>query len=680
LQYKHSIRENQMRWLRLGIAMSLFPALAVSQHLSSARGIGLAAFTASADDLSSLDWNPAGLVLVKDWQMNATNFLSLQSNGGAGPVFHNTGIAKRFLSGNAVGIRYAPGNNSEFIIPNFFTVIDSVSNIQAKVDKQISYAERYALGYAFRFDENLSFGVSARYREEEVTDTQLYTVRDSLTFISTRTVSSSAKSWNLNFGTLWEVNPQLRLGLVAENLVKILESEFPEELQGFALDSRKAIRTGVAYAPGKDFLLALDVATSGDGAVGYEWNVLDNLQVRQGFFLGNALTPFVNAATLGLGWSSKTIHADLAYLHFFDRETHSRNVSLSDFTSHAIHDVEFNPFTSDQLRFSVSVDLGRTKEPLARIDYIDVTSDIYPSAYETFAYRPIGRASVRNISNQPIEAKVGFYLKPFMDAPTETKRYLIQPGAVADIPFTAIFNGLIKSVTEPQLRDGDIYVVASPSDDFDDKAQALVRIYGRNNWNGEAFTLRYFMTPTDPDVLRFTRLAISNKKDSLSTVSPTLLKFEQAKLLFNKLAQRLTYVNDPKLTKDWVQYPGETLSLHGGDCDDFTVCFASLLASVGISSAFIDVVPPKNPGDAHIYLMFDTGLEATQADLISKNRKRCVLRKNDDGTETVWVPIETTQIAKGFEEAWATGAKEYLDDVELGIGLIKGWVRIVEAQ
>jgi len=670
-----------MMWCRLGIAVLLFPALAACQHLSSARGIGLGAFTASSNDLSSLDWNPAGLVLVRDWQVSGTNFLGLASSDRTnGLVFHNMGIAKQFLSTNAVGIRYAPGNISEFIIPSTFTVLDSITGIQAKLDKQISYAERYALGYGLQFNEDLSFGVSARYREEKVTDTQFFTVRDTLTYIGTRTVQSSANSWNLDLGILWQLNPRWRVGVVAENLFKLLESEYPEELGSFTLNARKAIRTGVSYMPRTDLLLALDASTTGDGAMGYEWNIWEDFKLRQGIIFGKTLTPYINAATLGVGWDTKTVHADLAYLHFFDRTTHSGSISLNDFTSHSIHDVEFHPFTNDQLRFSVSVALGHTMEPLARIDYIEVTSDVYPASYETFAYRPIGRVKVRNISDKPIEAKVGFYLKPFMDAPTETKRYLIQPGAVSDIPFTAFFNDLIKSVTEPQVRDGDVYVVASPAEEYDDKSRARVKIYSRNNWNGEALTLRYFMTPTEPDVLRFTRSVLNSHKDRLDTVGPALLRFEHAKILFNEFAQRLSYVNDPRLTKDWVQYPGETLSLHGGDCDDMTVCFASLLASVGIPSAFIDVVPPTSPGDAHIYMMFDTGVEASRADMISKNRKRYVVRKNESGTETIWLPIETTQIAKGFEEAWTTGAKEYLDDVELGLGLVKGWVKIVDVQ
>src|SRR5258707_9507574 len=42
-------------------------------------------------------------------------------------------------------------------------------------------------------------------------------------------------------------------------------------------------------------------------------------------------------------------------------------------------------------------------------------------------------------------------------------------------------------------------------------------------------------------------------------------------------------------------YPAETLQLNGGDCDDMSVCYSSLLASIGISTAFIDVIPPERP-------------------------------------------------------------------------------------
>jgi hypothetical protein len=99
---------------------------------------------------------------------------------------------------------------------------------------------------------------------------------------------------------------------------------------------------------------------------------------------------------------------------------------------------------------------------------------------------------------------------------------------------------------------------------------------------------------------------------------------------------------------------------------------------VGISTAFVDVVPPASPERSHIYLLFDSGLKPEFGDGISDNPKRYVVRKGRNGTETIWIPIEPTVVARGFEEAWTAGAQEYFDEVQLGLGLAKGWVRILD--
>ena len=127
-----------------------------------------------------------------------------------------------------------------------------------------------------------------------------------------------------------------------------------------------------------------------------------------------------------------------------------------------------------------------------------------------------------------------------------------------------------------------------------------------------------------------------------------------------------------------MQYPNETLRLHGGDCDDMTAAFATLLSSIGIPVAFVDVVPPDRPADGHIYLMFDTGIPVERSSLISNNPKRFVIRPDDHGRQTVWIPVEATAITGGFDAAWDAGAKEYYDDVEIHFGLAHGWVRVVD--
>jgi hypothetical protein len=76
--------------------------------------------------------------------------------------------------------------------------------------------------------------------------------------------------------------------------------------------------------------------------------------------------------------------------------------------------------------------------------------------------------------------------------------------------------------------------------------------------------------------------------------------------------------------------------------------------------------------------MFDTGLSPRFANLLSTNTKRYVIRKNQKGAESLWIPIETTVISKGFDTAWSQGAQEYFNDAEVRLGLIKGWVKVVD--
>jgi hypothetical protein len=186
------------------------------------------------------------------------------------------------------------------------------------------------------------------------------------------------------------------------------------------------------------------------------------------------------------------------------------------------------------------------------------------------------------------------------------------------------------------------------------------------------------VTPDDPGVIRYTRDVLLMYKDSLNNAGPELETFRKAGILFNTFADKLVYVNDPRQSGDYVQYPSETLQLRGGDCDDMTTCFSSLLNSVGVSTAFVDVIPPEDSSKSHIYLLFDTGLGPKYGNAISMNAKRYVIRRNQKGLETIWIPVETTVITRGFEAAWSQGAQEYYDDVEVGLGLIRGWVKIVD--
>ena len=116
-----------------------------------------------------------------------------------------------------------------------------------------------------------------------------------------------------------------------------------------------------------------------------------------------------------------------------------------------------------------------------------------------------------------------------------------------------------------------------------------------------------------------------------------------------------------------------------GDCDDLVVLYSSLLESVGIKTAFVDVQDPEKEV-AHVYLMFDTGVTPEQSGLISSNEKRFVIREKASGKRTVWIPVEATFLEEGFEAAWKTGALRYLQEGLLRNGLSEDWVRIIDIQ
>ncbi|MBI3578511.1 MAG: hypothetical protein HY089_03765 [Ignavibacteriales bacterium] len=664
---------NILRIALVLLAVIALSGVAVCQHLSSSRGTSLGAFTASVNDLSGLDWNPAGLVNVRDWEITATNSIFTRRNESSkGYAFQTFGGSKKFLDQHVVGVRYSPGFSLEFIVPTTYQLAGSQS---IRFDKQITYRELYALGYAYQLTPTMAIGAGARFREELIKDTQPLIDQDSVVRI--RTLDYNANSWNVDFGIQWSPDPQWSMGVVAKNLFKMSETEFPVEIQSYALRTIKSVRIGTSYKPSSVASFSLDLDSQRQGGFGMEWNVTRSFQFRQGAFFGAQYTPFVAAFSTGLGWKFESTRLDLSYLHFFNRTARS-STTIENFVNDGVKDIAFNQFTQNQVMLTLSVPLGRTKEIFAKIENVDISTEVFPSSYQIHAYRPLGKARVRNISQKPIEARVSFFVDQYMDAPTETKPYYVEPGSSIDVPFTAIFNDAIKFVPNMVLRAAEVFVKASPTEGYDDKSQAKLIIRGRNDWDGNALSLRYFITPEDPDLLRFTRTVMSQNKDSLARTSRQLEKFRSAALLFNEFSSRLTYVNDPRNSKDRVQFPSETMALRGGDCDDMAVCFSSLLSSIGIATAFVDVVPPDRSHDAHIFMLFDTGVPATQANLVSDNPKRYVIRKNEHGEETAWVPLETTVITNGFQKAWEVGAKEYFNHVEVELGVVRGWVHLVD--
>ncbi len=647
-----------------------------AQSLITARQIGLAAYGAEVRDSRGFSLNPAGLILMRDWDFTATTYGS-PTLGRDGFVFHGLTFGKRFLENEAAAFQYSPGTSMKFVVPPTIN-IDPPNNPTSN-DREIEYAEPFSIGVAHRFDEHFSVGLGARFRRETLTETTYeIIVGDTATFPSVSVEEVRATSWNLDASVLWRPSDFFSLGLTGRNLLTLAAGDAPDELSAYRLPGSAIGEISLATRATRTLLLAASAGTDQAGAVGGEWTPGYGIAIRGGLYFNAKESPAAYATGLGLGWSYEFLELGVAYLHFFDQTNRRGSSPEGEFDPSGIRTIDLNPYTSDRITLTVKAIFGNIRERLALIESVAMLGSVYPSAYEVFAYKPIGMARVRNISSEPIYAKAAFYVDQYMDEPTESGPVTIQPGESVEIPLTAVFNERIRKVSTLTIKEGNVTINASPADPEDDRYQTPVLIQGRNAWDGDVLTLRYFVTPDDPDVIRYSRDVLLNHRDTLIQADRSLESFQKARILFDDLAEKLMYVNDPKQSADYVQYPTETLRLRGGDCDDLSVCFVSLLSSIGISTAFVDVVPPERPEQSHIYLLFDTGLDPKFGSHVSPNPKRYVVRKNRRDVETVWIPVETTVVARGFEEAWTRGAQEYFDDVEIGLGTIKGWVRIVD--
>ena len=178
---------------------------------------------------------------------------------------------------------------------------------------------------------------------------------------------------------------------------------------------------------------------------------------------------------------------------------------------------------------------------------------------------------------------------------------------------------------------------------------APVRIYGRNTMDwAQTATIAAFVAYDHPVVMDWARRATQNLG-----AGEELQDLQQAAAIFEAMSTSgIHYVKDPSgspgnRSLDRVQYPWQTVAAQSGDCDDLTVLFASLMASLGSEVAIISYPD-------HVLPMVNTGLAPKNWMMLGADRNMAV-----EYAGHLWIPVETTQMGKGFLEAWQTAAQEY---------------------
>ncbi|RKX83507.1 MAG: hypothetical protein DRP57_07790 [Spirochaetes bacterium] len=290
---------------------------------------------------------------------------------------------------------------------------------------------------------------------------------------------------------------------------------------------------------------------------------------------------------------------------------------------------------------------------------------LFPSLMRYYLDHPAGSVIIENRGDKSIKnIRVSSFIKKYMDFPLASQVIEeLKPGRSAKADLYILFNQSVLNLEEDisaQVNVKASYTVGK--DEFSMSNSKAVTLYRRTalQWNNSG-KLASFITPHEDTVERFSH-------SSLNTFSFAKRKIPGGYVLPDKFIRAvqiscalgsygITYVEDPDSpiskvlgkvnVEDTVRFPRKTLLLRSGDCDDTTALLCSLMESSGIETAIM-----TSPG--HVFMAFNSGEPAGSRWMFTTNSYAAIPFKG-----SLWIPVETTVLERGFMHAWKTASQIY---------------------
>ncbi|HTO91924.1 MAG TPA: hypothetical protein VMJ70_12395 [Candidatus Sulfotelmatobacter sp.] len=551
------------------------------------RAIGMGgAFTSIADDASALFWNPAGLARVGHQEISASHATLFGAD----------------IQDNVAAFVVPLSLNQALAMDWYHSGFD---------DNELGFTEnRVTLGAGFKLNPWLWGGVNGKLLTRDLG-------------LDGSSISSG-HGFGMDVGLLALPADRWRAGIVLQDLTNtgVRASDGSSET-----DYRRNLRLGGSYSLPRLGTAAVDVDDRWH--LGVEATPHEMLALRAGV---EDDRHGVESATwsFGVGIKAGPLRVDWARV---------MPPTLAN-TDHFGLALEFN-FNPAQ----VHVEKVQARE-------------IYTSLYKSYAREDFGTAELRNLEDRPLTTRVSIFAPELMSAPSE-QDVTLRPKAVNEVPLTAVLDQKVLAQRGDQPVEFQI-TASYPSKRLmrREKASARTVAYapGAIDWGLGMAQAAAWVTPRDPAVdelaRQASRLVLAHDDHGFGNRN---LSF--AATMTDALAELgVAYVPDPNNpfatisstphAVDTIHYPYQTLDRLSGDCDDTTVLMASMLANVGVNTAFVDV-----PG--HIFLIVDAGLSARNRDALGVDSTLTVTVDDE-----VWIPLETTSLSRGFTQAWRDGADE----------------------
>lgn len=285
---------------------------------------------------------------------------------------------------------------------------------------------------------------------------------------------------------------------------------------------------------------------------------------------------------------------------------------------------------------------------------------VFPVFFKWYDSNPTGAIVIVNKESRPIRnVKASIFIKEFMDSPKVFAEIpSMKRGESKEVPVLALLTDRVLGVTESTKVAAEITV---SYDLADGTLQVMrvetLRVLDRNamSWEDDQRAAS-FVTARDPVLLTLAKDVAGTVREGGGVGSD--LDLQIAIGMYQALGlYGMKYVIDPassyadfsqkETAVDYLQFPRQTLQYKSGDCDDLTILYTALLESVGIETAFITV-----PG--HILAAVRLPMSPFEAERTFSRLDRFIV----DG-DKVYIPVEATIFSKGFNAAWAEGARQW---------------------
>jgi hypothetical protein len=624
----------------------------------------------SFSSLNSFEFNPSNYSVIKDWGFSFTyggEFASSVTSN-----LYQVSAAKTF-GRHFISFRYTPGYQKEFIFKSGSTTIDSTSEPVNLIYKFL-FKELFGAGYSFKFNNQISAGLTLRYFKQEFTKDNVSIIFSDSSYFVVDSETDISDYWKTDIGFVWKPSENLTFNFASINLLTLQSEIQYDENKDFALKTEKSFLAGLNYFPAEDLNINLIYETNNSLVAGFStlFSIKSN---KLGFsfsaFHDKEQDPFFAGIIPSAIFISKYFDISLSWVNYFsDRKSTG---SYSDFKENSISNIINNRFSFDKVLLTTNFKLNTLVEQRVKFIDVEIKQNIYPSLADRYVDMPIATATVLNLTNEKIDVKPIIQINGINEEKFQSPVISILPNDTVEVDFYAVFPDNYSSVNA-ELTYANFYLM-TVNDDFDDEYQKALLVNGINAWDGNVHNLKYFIKRDLDFSVKYSKAILAKHKSEIDTLINSTSDFYKAKILFNAFIENLTYTSDPRATSEYVQYPKQTLELKGGDCDDLSVCYCSLLESIGIETALVDY--KSNDKLSHVNLMFNTKLSPQQANLITENDIKYFIRKNENGEDEVWIPVEPTSLSD-FDTAWSIASDKFQEEAINNFGLIKGEIEIVD--